>query len=225
MATIAYPKSPESLPKKLTALTPSYQFKAFLAVVSIILFFALYVLLVIGLGYLAYFAFIYEMYDVNKLTILMKIGAVAGSAMLFVFTLKFIFKLKNTRPDNRIKLSKATQPELWGFILRICDETGAPKPKNIFIDPDVNAYVSYTNMWLSLFLPIRKELTIGLGLVDSLNMSEFKAVMSHEFGHFAQSSMKIGSYIISANTIIHDMIFSRDKWDNRLDQWRGYDLR
>ena len=94
MATITYPKSPESLPKKLTALTPSYQFKAFLAVVSIILFFALYVLLVIGLGYLAYFAFIYEMYDVNKLTILMKIGAVAGSAMLFVFTLKFIVTIQ-----------------------------------------------------------------------------------------------------------------------------------
>lgn len=225
MSTLTYPKSPVSLPKKLTALTPSYQFKASLAVLSIILFFILYAALVVGLGYLAYYAFIYEMFDVNKLTILMKIGAIAGSAMLFVFTLKFIFKLKNVKQTNRIKLIKSEQPELWNFILKICEETGAPKPKNIWIDPDVNAYVSYTNMWLSLFLPVRKELTIGLGLVDTLNMSEFKAVMSHEFGHFAQSSMKIGSYIISANTIIHDMIFSRDKWDELLDQWRGADLR
>jgi len=37
--------------------------------------------------------------------------------------------------------------------------------------------------------------------------------------------MKIGSYIISANTIIHDMIFERDKWDDLLDQWRASDLR
>ena len=83
----------------------------------------------------------------------------------------------------------------------------------IFIDPDVNAYVSYTNVWLSLFFPTRKELTIGLGLVSTLNVSEFKAVIAHEFGHFSQKSMKIGSYIHSANTIIHDMIYNRDKWD------------
>ncbi|MDH7913203.1 M48 family metallopeptidase [Winogradskyella sp. SYSU M77433] len=76
-----------------------------------------------------------------------------------------------------------------------------------------------------MFLPVKKELTIGLGLVSCLNLTEFKAVMSHEFGHFSQRSMKIGSYIISANTIIHDMIFSRDKWDNLLDQWRASDLR
>jgi len=37
--------------------------------------------------------------------------------------------------------------------------------------------------------------------------------------------MKIGSYINSANTIIHDMIYSRDKWDDILEQWRASDLR
>ena len=37
--------------------------------------------------------------------------------------------------------------------------------------------------------------------------------------------MKIGSYINSANTIIHDMIYSRDKWDELLDKWRASDIR
>ena len=83
----------------------------------------------------------------------------------------------------------------------------------------------YTNTWLSLFLPVKKELTIGLGLVSTVNLSEFKAIMSHEFGHFSQRSMKIGSYIMSANMIIHGMIFDRDNWDNLLDQWRKSDIR
>lgn len=225
MTELLYPKSPTNVPKKLTSLTSSYQLRAFLAILAIILFFVLYCSLVAALGYLAYYAFIYDMGAVNKITILMKIGAIAGSIMLFVFTLKFIFKLKNHKPNNRIKLSKKEYPLIWDYVYRICKETGAPKPKNIYVDPDVNAYVSYTNMWLSLFLPVKKELTIGLGLVGCLNSSEFKAVISHEFGHFAQSSMKIGSYIISANTIIHDMIFSRDKWDDLLDQWRASDIR
>lgn len=223
--TSYYPTSPQNISKELTSLTSSYKLKAFLAIMAIILFFLLYTGLVIGLGYLVYYAFIYEMGYINKLTILLKIGAIAGSIMLFVFTLKFIFKLKNHNPTNRIKLKKEEHPELWGFIHKICEETGAPKPKNIYVDPDVNAYVSYTNVWLSLFLPVKKNLTIGLGLTDSLNLSEFKAVMSHEFGHFAQKSMKIGSYINSANTIIHDMIYSRDRWDNILDQWRESDIR
>lgn len=220
-----YPPSPSITSKKLTGLTPSYQFRAFLAILAILLFFLLYVAMVVGLGYLLYYAVFYDMGSVNKFTILLKLGAIAGAAMLFVFTLKFVFNLKSHKPENRIKLEKDKNPELWNFIDQICKDTGAPKPKSIFVDPDVNAYVSYTNSWLSLFLPVKKELTIGLGLVSCLNLSEFKAVISHEFGHFAQRSMKIGSYIMSANTIIHDMIFSRDKWDNLLDQWRASDIR
>lgn len=225
MATSYYPQSPARVSKNLTSLTPSYQLRTSLAILAILLFFFLYVGMVVGLGYLFYYAIIYDMGSVNRLTILLKISAIAGAAMLFVFTLKFVFNLKNHKPENRIKLEKDKNPEVWNFIDQICKETGAPKPKSIYVDPDVNAYVSYTNSWLSLFLPVKKELTIGLGLVSCLNLSEFKAVISHEFGHFAQSSMKIGSYIMSANTIIHDMIFSRDKWDNLLDQWRASDIR
>ncbi len=225
MTTTFYPESPIQTSKKLTSLTPSYQFRALLAIIAIILFFLLYVALILSLGYLLYYAIFYDMVSINKFTILLKIGAITGAAMLFAFTLKFIFKLKNHKPTNRIELDKKEHQVLWGFVNQICKETGAPKPKSIYVDPDVNAYVSYSNMWLSLFLPVQKELTIGMGLLDCLNLSEFKAVISHEFGHFAQRSMKIGSYIISANTIIHDMIFARDKWDDTLDKWRASDIR
>ena len=225
MAISYYPKSPLSISENLTSETASYKFRVSLALLSILLFFILYTAMVVGLAYLAYYAIMYDMGDINKLTILLKLGAIAGSVMLFVFTLKFIFKLKNHKPNNRIKLEKNENPELWNFVYQICKETHAPTPKSIYVDPEVNAYVSYTNTWLSLFLPVKKELTIGLGLVSCLNLSEFKAVMSHEFGHFAQRSMKIGSYIMTANTIIHDMIFSRDRWDELLAQWRASDIR
>ncbi len=217
--------SPPEIPSDLTDLSRTYMLKATLAIFSIIFFFLLYCLLIVSLGYGIIWAFTYDMVDINKLTILLKIGAIAGSVMLFAFSLKFIFKLKNHKPENRIKLNEKEYPVLFSFVYQICKETGAPKPKSIYVDPDVNAYVSYTNIWLSLFLPTRKELTIGLGLVSTLSLSEFKAVTAHEFGHFAQKSMKIGSYIHSANTIIHDMIFNRDKWDDLLDQWRGSDIR
>ena len=220
-----YPKNPDHLPVNFTAISPQYKIKATLAIFSVILFILLYTALIVSTVYLINYAIFYPIQNVNRFTILLKIGAVLTAITLFTFTLKFIFKIKNHKIPNRVKLKENENPELWAFILQICKDTGAPKPKNIYVDPDVNAYVSYTNMWLSLIFPVKKELTIGLGLVSCLNLSEFKAVMSHEFGHFAQRSMKIGSFIISANTIIHDMIFSRDKWDMMLDQWRSSDIR
>lgn len=223
-ASISTPK-PKQLPKDLTKLSKAYVFKATIAILSVVLFFTLYLMLIASLFYLVFLAITYQIDHINKLTILIKLGAIAGSVMVALFTLKFIFKLKNHKPQNRVLLLKSENEDLFAFIDEICKSTGAPKPKNIYVDPDVNAYVSYTNVWLSLLLPTRKELTIGLGLVSSLNLSEFKAVVAHEFGHFAQKSMKIGSYIHSANTIIHGMIFSRDKWDEILDQWRNSDIR
>lgn len=220
-----YPPSPSETPKGLTALSGGYMFKATLAILAVILFFILYFSLVLVLGYGIYYAIFYEIEYINNWTILLKIGSVAAAVMLFLFSLKFILKLKNHKPNNRIRLDKNEHPKLVEFINQICSETGAPKPRRIYVAPDVNAYVAYSNMWLSLFLPVKKDLTIGMGLVAILNKSEFKAVVSHEFGHFAQRSMKIGSYIVSANTIIHDMIFNRDNWDRALDEWRQTDIR
>ncbi len=225
MSNSYYPGNPPNLPPKFTKLTAGYQMKAILAIMAIFLFFILYLGMVLGIVYLCYWSVIYEMPYVSLYPILLKIGAVAGSFMLLLFTLKFVVKIRNVRPDNRIKIDMDKQPELRKFIDNICNDTGAPKPKSVYLDPDVNAYVSYTNPWLGLIFPVKKELTLGSALISSLNLSEFKAVVAHEFGHFAQRSMKIGSYIMTANTIIHDMIFNRDKWDDILSQWQRTDFR
>lgn len=213
--------SPKGVPQDLTKLPASYKLKVTLAIFAIVVFFLLYAGMITG----AVFLVRLTVFEIHPDNVPVKIGAMFGSLMLLAFTVKFLFKLRNNKAKNRLRLNQQDYPELWAFIESICQETGAPKPVAIYADPDVNAYVSYRNMWLSLILPVRKELTIGLGLVDCLNMLEFKAVMAHEFGHFSQRSMKIGSYIISANTIIYDMIYSRDRWDRWLDRWRRLDIR
>ncbi len=56
-------------------------------------------------------------------------------------------------------------------------------------------------------------------------MSEAKAVLAHEFGHFGQRSMKIGSYVYIATHLIYHMVTIRDRWDNLVYQWSQQDLR
>jgi len=37
-----------------------------------------------------------------------------------------------------------------------------------------------------MFLPVKKNLQIGMALVNSVTVTEFKAILAHEFGHFSQ---------------------------------------
>src|SRR5262249_10552566 len=79
--------------------------------------------------------------------------------------------------------------------------------------------------FLNLIFPSRKNLIIGLALVNRLNLTEFKAVLAHEFGHFSQNSMKLGSYVYTANRVIADVVYGRDWLDDLLGTRRGTDIR
>lgn len=70
-----------------------------------------------------------------------------------------------------------------------------------------------------MFLPVRKNLQIGLGLVNSVNLSEFKAILAHEFGHFSQRSMKLGSYVYNVNKVIHNMLYDNEGYGELLGKW------
>ena len=74
-----------------------------------------------------------------------------------------------------------------------------------------------------MFFPVRKNLQIGLGLVNTLNVSEFKAVMAHEFGHFSQRSMKLGSFVYNVNRVIHNMLYENKGYSNFLQGWANLD--
>src|SRR5262249_36976340 len=102
---------------------------------------------------------------------------------------------------------------LFAFIRQICADTGAPAPAKIVVSADVNAGVFYTCTFWGLFFPTRKSLHIGLGLVNSLNLVEFKAVLAHEFGHFSQKVVRLGTDSATANPISREMVEARDWLD------------
>ena len=140
---------------------------------------------------------------------------------VFLFLLKGLFKGRHVDTARYLPVSEPDHPALFAFLRQLCGDTGAPFPRQVFVDAEVNAAVFYDSSLLSLVLPVRKNLLIGLGLVNVLDLSEFKAVLAHEFGHFSQSSMKVGSYVYTANRVIADMVYGRDAWDNLLRDWQN----
>jgi Zn-dependent protease with chaperone function len=142
------------------------------------------------------------------LTLLLGAGLIGLGVMVFVFLIKFLFARSSSDESDSIEVKEKDQPELVAFIHQIAKETNTPVPKKIFLSPEVNACVFYHSSFWSMFFPVRKNLKIGLGLVNAVNVSELKAVIAHEFGHFSQRSMKVGSYVYQVNRIIYDMLYN-----------------
>ncbi len=147
------------------------------------------------------------------------------SGLICLFFLKGLLKRSRSDPGVRVEVNEQEQPVLFAFISRLCRDTRSAFPHRIFLVPDVNAAVAFDESFRNLLFPSRKNLIIGLGLVNRLNLTEFKAVLAHEFGHFSQNSMKLGSYVYTANRVVADMVYGRDWLDDVVATMRRIDIR
>lgn len=149
----------------------------------------------------------------------------ACAAFLAVFMLKAVFFVKHGGGDDDIAITPEQQPELFRFLHRLADKAGAPRPHKVFVSPRVNAAVFYDLSILNLVLPSKKNLEIGLGLVNTLTLGEFRAVLAHEFGHFAQRAMAVGRWVYVAQQIAAALVARRDKLDDFLNGLSRIDIR
>jgi Zn-dependent protease with chaperone function len=60
---------------------------------------------------------------------------------------------------------------------------------------------------------------IGVGLINVSTIQECKAILAHEFGHFSQSSMKVGSYVYFVNHAIHNLLNDNEGYQALIQQW------
>ncbi|WP_435523453.1 M48 family metalloprotease, partial [Chryseobacterium indoltheticum] len=73
-----------------------------------------------------------------------------------------------------------------------------------------------------MFFPIQKNLTIGVGLINTTTKQELKAILSHEFGHFSQRSMKVGSYVYNVNQIIFNLVNDDASYRNSIEKFASF---
>ncbi|MDO1449051.1 M48 family metallopeptidase [Rhodocytophaga aerolata] len=218
-----YPQSPQNIDKSITSPGKEYIRQVTKVFCSVVLFMLIYMALLAIAGGMLYYGIQGAFYIITAkfsfITLAAGAGMVGLAVMFAWFMVKFIFKTRKNENPQRIQIFENEHPQLFAFIRKLATETGTPFPKKIFISPEVNACVFYNSSFLSLFLPVPKNLEIGLGLVNSVNMSEFKAVIAHEFGHFSQKSMKLGSYIYTVNHMLYNLVYEYDSWDHTLEKW------
>jgi Zn-dependent protease with chaperone function len=141
---------------------------------------------------------------------------VGGIIVFFLFKPILARRTTNTQP---LALNPATEPLLYAFIDKICDTIGAPSPKRIDLNCDLNAGAFFRRGFLSFFSS-DFGLVIGLPLMANLNASEFAGVIAHEFGHLTQGAgMRLNYIIRTINMWFARVVYERDAWDVALENW------
>lgn len=228
-ADALYPPAPANVPSEITRLDSAYRLRVVAMIGGLFLFLLLYLLFIALAGLLAYWLVMLPLPDLRGRAMLfflaLKFGGAFAAVLLWLFLFKGLFKGQKVERSTYVPLVEEDHPELFAFIRRVYRDTGSPPPRRVYASPDVNAALVYDTSLLNLFIPPRKDLLIGLGLVNVVNLSEFKAVLAHEFGHFAQRSVGLGSYLYVANRVLYDVVYSRDALDRFVDGWSQQDIR
>ncbi len=141
-------------------------------------------------------------------------------ALMFGFYLvKPLFSFTRNRDPRRVEIRRADCPALFALVDALVVRTGCPRPKRVFLTDEVNAGVFYDTSFWSIFLPVRKNLEIGTGLLDGTSEAELAGVLAHEFGHFGQRSMKVGSAAAVTGVVLRNLVPVDDRWDRLLNRW------
>jgi Zn-dependent protease with chaperone function len=157
------------------------------AVMALVLAVGFYVLAVgIALGLLgAVYAELYSSHILVKPTIL----AIIGAGIILWSILPRIDRF--TAPGPRLEAD--AQPELFAVIRDVAAKSEQAMPREVYLLPEVNAWVMQRGGLAGI--GSRRVMGIGLALLQSVDVAQFRAIVAHEFGHYHAGDTTLGPWI------------------------------
>jgi len=171
---------------------PSLFGRALLAVALMVGFYVLAVGLAAFLLYLPYAEWKYARTLHLRLALL---GLLGAGAILWAVLPRFD---KFQAPGPR--LAPEQHPSLFGEIAGIAAAVGQPMPAEVYLVPEVNAWVS--NRGGLMGLGSRRVMGLGLPLLQVLTVSEMRAVLAHEFGHYHGGDTALAPWVYKTRSAI-----------------------
>lgn len=155
----------------------------------------------------------------RKLGVAIYATPLIAGGILVLFMIKPLFAPRQKRQDPRT-LDPEDEPFLHAFVRRVAEAVGAPPPRRIDVDCQVNASAGFRRGMLSFF-GRDLVLTVGMPLVAGLSLQQLAGVLAHELGHFSQGGgMRLSYLIRSINYWFHRVVHERDGWDASLEETR-----
>lgn len=171
---------------------PSLQGRAALAVALLIGFYLLAIGIAVGLLYIPYAEWVYA----TRVTARILIFCVGGAIAI----LRGILPRRDRFDPPGPIITAAEQPRLFAVVKEAAAATNQAMPAEVYLVPEVNAFVAQRGGVMGF--ASRRVMGVGLPLLDSLTIGQFRAVVAHEFGHYYGGDTKLGPWIYKTRAAI-----------------------
>jgi heat shock protein HtpX len=91
------------------------------------------------------------------------------------------------------QVAAQSEPALFDMLRAIASSTDQPMPAEVYIVPDVNAFVAQRGGMMGV--GTRRVMGLGLPLLQAVTVQELKAILAHEFGHYHAGDVALGPWI------------------------------
>src|SRR5687767_3562662 len=98
------------------------------------------------------------------------------------------------------RLTPGNAPYLFTIIEGVASSTSQPRPEEVYLLPDVNAFVTHRGGFMGF--GSKRVMGVGLPLLKALSPAELRSVIAHEFGHFVSGDVALGPWIYKTRAAI-----------------------
>ena len=188
-------------------MTGSLAFRAVLAVTLMVIYIALAVGAVAGLVWVGQFL-LTGLASGGRVSIWIVVLGIACFVAAAVIVWSMFPRIDKFEPPGP-EITEREQPALFAEIRRIADATGEQMPKHVYVMWEINAFVAQRGGIMGV--GSRRVMGLGLPLMRVLTVSEMRAVVAHEMGHFFGGDTKLGPWIYKTRGAIGRTIINLAK--------------
>ncbi|MBI2265773.1 MAG: M48 family metalloprotease [Armatimonadetes bacterium] len=186
----------------------SYTLRAILAVVLMIVFYGLAIGIAALLLYIPYAEWAYLHRIHGKLTLFCVIGA--GIILWSILPRRERFE----PPGPQLKQEK--YPGLFKELTSVAKAVNQEMPAEVYLLLEANAWVTQRGGVMGF--GGRKVMGLGLPLLQVLTVSQLRAIIAHEFGHYHSGDTKLGPWVYKTREAIGRTILGLAE-QNSILQW------
>lgn len=161
-----------------------FQMRVLMVVLLTATFYILVVSLLLGIAWILWVWYLYDS-GFSRSVIYLILAAI-------YLVWPFIPRRRNFDPPGPV-LEAKDHTDLFEFVNEIAEVLEQPPPETIYLTSDVNAWVAEYPKFLGI--QNKRIMALGLPLVATLNVSEFHALLVHEFGHYHNGDTRLGAWI------------------------------
>jgi heat shock protein HtpX len=170
-------------------------FFAVLSVAMVIVSYLFVLLLAFTCVYLPFAVLDESEYPGVQTVLFLIFGVILGTIMLW----SLLPRRDRFKPPG-LRLDRAAHPRLFEEMEKIAAALNEPMPSEVYLISDVNAGVADRGGLLGF--GSRRILALGLPLLSVLTISQFRAVLAHEFAHYYGGDTSLGPWVEKTQTAI-----------------------